>query len=464
MVSFRVTASEQHLPCRVSLLVRSGGIGTRRPRRSLAKGVCLDLNEQDQSGQNHDVPESELPLQVIAPLDDQSHVLRRTRSPRTTRTKQPALPKYLLLPLIPLLLFTGAVIGIYVQPPALRYFLRLTGMKPGGGTSNPIAVPIESAATNVPKQTTIRSVVALGRLLPDGKVITISPPYGAGDARIEEIKVAIGSQVRRGDVLALLDNNQSLEAAVASAEANVALQKAALEQTRSSIAASLEEAKAVLERAKTGETLADQELKRYQSLASKGATSQSETDQAIAASLQAKGDVAKAEATLRRYESQAIDDQPDVVVAARTLDSAVADLNRAKRDMARGVVTAPVSGTVLDIYARPGEKPGARGILDLGNIQRMTADLEVYQSEISSVLVGQQVELSADAFELPFHGTVSEIGYSVQRQTVVEDDPAANTDARIVVVKVNLDEESSKRAAKLTNLEVTGRIAVEDPK
>lgn len=378
------------------------------------------------------------------------------------RAKKRALPRYFLLAFIPLLLFTGAVVGIYIQPPALRAFLRITGLKPGGGTSNPIAVPVEQVVAEQPIQSTIRSVVALGRLMPDGKVITISPPYGAGDARIEEIKVSIGSQVERGDTLALMDNNQSLEAAVESAEANVALQKATLEQTRRTIAASLEEAKAALERAKAAAKLAAQDLQRQQELRKRGAAVQAELDQAVAIASQAQRDVTKAEATLSRYESQKIADQPDVVVAARKLDSANADLNRARRDVARGVVTAPVTGTILDIHVRPGEKPGTKGILDIGNIQRMTAELEVYQSEIGRIATGQQVELTADAISQSFHGVVSEIGYAIERQTVIRDDPAANTDARIVKVKVNLDEESSKLAAKLTNLEVTGRIAVED--
>jgi HlyD family secretion protein len=368
----------------------------------------------------------------------------------------------LLLALIPLILFTGGVIGIYVQPPALRAFLRLTGLKPGGGTNNPIAVPVEVSTAEPAQQLSIRSVVALGRLVPDGKVITISPPYGAGDARIEEVKVAIGQHVERGETVALLDNNQSLEAAVGSAEANVALQRATLEQTRRSISASYEEARATLERAQTGAQLATQDFHRQQELYKKGAGVQAELDQAAAALAQAQRDVAKAEATVSRFESQQVEDQPDVIVAARKLDAAIADLNRARHDLARGIVTAPVSGTILDIFVRPGEKPGGKGILEIGNTQRMTAELEVYQAEIGRVAIGQLVELTADPLDGPLHGMVSEIGYAVERQTVMRDDPAANADARVVKVIVSLDHESSTRAAKLTNLEVTGRIAVED--
>lgn len=411
-------------------------------------------NRQDTTS-GRDISDDELPLDVIQPKTSGSAV-----SPQSRRK----LPRFFLVPFVPLLLFTGAVIGIYVQPPALRAFLRLTGLKPGGGTSSPIAVPVEPTVAEKPEQATIRSVVALGRLAPEGKVITISPPFGAGDARIDEIKVEIGSQVERGETLALLDNRSSLESAVASAEANVALQKTALKQTRATIAASLNEAKATLDRANTGEGLALQELQRKRSLKKKGAATQSDLDRAVATHSQAQKDVAKAAATLERFTSQQIEKQPDVAVAARKVDSAIADLNRVRRDMARGIVTAPVTGTILDIHARPGEKPGANGILDIGNVQRMTAELEVYQSEITFVAIGQHVELSADALPTALSGLVSEIGFSVERQTTIADDPAANTDARIIKVTVRLDDESSRRAARLTNLEVTGRIAVEDSK
>ena len=137
-------------------------------------------------------------------------------------------------------------------------------------------------------------------------------------------------------------------------------------------------------------------------------------------------------------------------------------MNRARQDLARGTVIAPVSGTVLDIHVRPGEKPGNSGIVDIGNTDRMTAEIEVYQSEIARVEVGQSVELTSDALRSPLTGLVSSIGYSVGRQTQLSSDPAANTDARVIKVIVQLDNASSAKAARLTFLEVIARIAVKE--
>ncbi len=48
----------------------------------------------------------------------------------------------------------------------------------------------------------------------------------------------------------------------------------------------------------------------------------------------------------------------------------------------------------------------------------------------------------------------------MKRQEVINTDPAANIDAKIVEVKVRLDEESSQKVAGLTNLLVKVAIAL----
>ena len=89
----------------------------------------------------------------------------------------------------------------------------------------------------------------------------------------------------------------------------------------------------------------------------------------------------------------------------------------------------------------------------------MQAELEVYQTDLARVAVGQAATLTSPALAAPLTGAVVRIGLEVERQTVLAADPAANTDARIVRVTVALDPESSVRAASLTGLEVVGRIA-----
>ncbi|MFT4742963.1 MAG: HlyD family secretion protein, partial [Yoonia sp.] len=63
-----------------------------------------------------------------------------------------------------------------------------------------------------------------------------------------------------------------------------------------------------------------------------------------------------------------------------------------------------------------------------------------------------------DALAQDLSGVVSAIGLEIGRQSITSDDPAANTDARVVDVIVVLDAESSARARAFTNLEAVVRI------
>jgi HlyD family secretion protein len=55
-------------------------------------------------------------------------------------------------------------------------------------------------------------------------------------------------------------------------------------------------------------------------------------------------------------------------------------------------------------------------------------------------------------------GKIIRIGLEVRKQQLMAASPAANTDARIVIVNVALDAESSKQASRLNGLEIIGTI------
>ncbi|MCA0422501.1 MAG: HlyD family efflux transporter periplasmic adaptor subunit [Proteobacteria bacterium] len=362
------------------------------------------------------------------------------------------------LPLIWLLLVSGAFIGLYFQPPLIRIAIEKLGFKPGGGSSNPVVVlapPPKAAAPALPPV-----VVGLGKLLPEGDVRTISVPYGAGDARIAELKVQDGDTVIAGQVLGVLDNERALQAGLISARSTLAAKEAAFEQVRATIRASRDEAVAALGRAENALQNAQRELERTEQLRRGGYAAEAAHDLKRTAVGDATREMERLKATLSRYGG-ALDAQPDVVLAARTRDSAAADVGRAESDLEKAYVRAPIAGTVLSIEARPGEKPGVQGIMKLGDLAHMKAEVEVYQAQIGRVAVGNTVTLAAEALPRPLTGTVSRIGLEVGRQTITDSSPAANTDARVVKVTVVLDPEMSRIAARFTNLQVTARITVD---
>jgi HlyD family secretion protein len=393
-------------------------------------------------------PENDLPLDLGA-TDDGAITPKQSRFRRG----------YLFLLLVPVLMFSGAVIGMYFQPPLLRAFYGLTGLQPGGGAETPIALPPNVELPPRMAETMLPTdVIGLARLMPKGDVSIVAGPYGAGDARIAEILVSVGETVEKGAVLARLDNASALEGAVLTAEANLAVREAALLQTQAAVQASRDEAQAVLDQALAAASEAATGLKRTEELFQRGVATQETLDAARTSAESARLAVTRAEATLARFSAVALDKQPDVVVADRNVEASRSDLARARLDLQRAAVVAPISGAILDINVTPGQRPPTDGIMQMGDTGHMMAEVEVWQDRIAKVEIGQPVELVSSALGWTLQGTVDSIGLTVGRQGLISDDAAENKDARVIRVMVALDAASSAVAARFTNLEVIARI------
>lgn len=348
------------------------------------------------------------------------------------------------------LIAAGAVAGVVLQQ---------RGLVPWPlSASRPAAQSAPAGAGAAADNAEPGIVYGLGRLLPDGFVVTVAPPFGAGDARMAKLMVAEGERVAEGDLLAELDNRPLLEAAVLSAEASVRQREAELAQRRVSVAASLAESRAALDRALVTAATAQREFERAEELVTRGHVTRATHDERAAERDATRRAVDSARATLSRFAAEDPDQQTDIAVARSNLDAARAALAVARGDLAKSVVRAPAGGVILDIHVRPGERPGEDGILDMGEVDRMIAEVEVYQSRIDAVEIGDPVEITAEAFQGTIRGRVERIGWDVGRQTATGADPAARTDARVVKVDVAIDPEAVSRVRRLTNLQVTARI------
>lgn len=402
-----------------------------------------------------------LPLQVVERPDEPvAHA--------GPRIAEASLSRLRLLPLALPLVMIGGLVGVYFQPPLL---MTLVGFLPPRAEpvvpSQPLPAQASARSTfrpgNVADASGTGFVAGLGRLLPQGDLRVIAPPFGAGDARIKTLAVKEGDRVEQGALIAVLDNEASLKAALASSEATVASRDAALRQAKDVAIASREEARASLARAQSGVVNARREFDRVVELRSKGFAAEASFDARRAAYEQAVQDVERAKATLSRYLFDRVEDQPDIVVAQRALEAAHVEVERSRIELDKAYVRAPIAGTILTIHVRPGEKPGSQGVVNLGDIDAMTAEIEVYQTLIGRVAVGAEVRLEADALSRPLEGSVTRLGYEVKRQTATDATPAANTDARVVIVHVALAPGSAEIARRFTNLQVTARIVASAP-
>ncbi len=358
------------------------------------------------------------------------------------------------------LLLLGGVLGLYFQGPALRAIFNWTPLEPGAGASKPIALPLE----RIPSKERVAAlavgdVLALGRLRPRDGIVAVGLPAGTGDTRIEKLLVAQGDVVEKGALLAVLDTRVLYEAALENAETTVATRRTSLDKMRAQIAVGEAETRALLKSAEVSQAAAEAELARASRLRASGATTETRLEDAQSKADAAKADVARLTATLSRYTPDKDGKQVDIALAEAELAAAEAAVKLARKDLERARVYAPRAGAIIELALREGERPPADGLLKLGDTSLMEAELEVFQTNVSRVALGQSVSIRSGVLgESELTGRVTRIGTLVGRQNVTDDDPAANTDARVLEVIVTLDEASSAQAARLVGLEVVARI------
>jgi HlyD family secretion protein len=353
--------------------------------------------------------------------------------------------------------------------------------------------PISQSEPVLQTMPEIKTVTALGKLEPGGEIIEISAASGSEGNRIEKLLVKEGEQINPGEVIAILDSRDRLEAAlnqsreqVRVAQANLALvkagaktgqiqaQQAAIAQIEAERSNDIMAQTATVARMQAELNNAQVEYQRYQTLYQDGAISASERDSRYLTLETAKKQLAEAQANLNRIKSgqqeqiaqakatlnEIAEVRPvDIAVAEAEVREAEAAYHTAQAELDRAYIKSPQAGTVIKILTRPGEVVASdEGIVRIGQTSQMYAEAEVYQSDIGKVKLGQQVSVTSSAIAGKLTGTVDSIGLEVERQEVVNTDPTANIDAKVVEVKVKLDPESSKKVAGLTNLLVDVRI------
>lgn len=341
-------------------------------------------------------------------------------------------------------------------------------------------------------------VTALGRLEPQGEVINLSAPssFSLEGARVALLLVQEGEKVLAGDVVAILDNRDRALAALEKAKADlkvahanlakvkagaqageIAAQKATIARLEAELQGQKETLQATIARVEAEQSNAQSDYKRYEQLYLDGAISAQNFEnrrlnaeitservnesQAVlrekVATLQKQIDEAKA--TLNKIaEVRPV----DVQLAQAEVYNALATVKQAQVDMELAYVKAPISGEILKIHTRAGERISSDGVAELGRTDRMVVVAEVLEEDIGKVNFGQQATIFSEneAFPKELKGTVIEIGRQIGKQDVLDSDPAADVDARVVEVKIGLSPAASHRVSGLTNAKIVAKINI----
>lgn len=340
----------------------------------------------------------------------------------------------------------------------------------------------------------IKTVVALGRIEPLGQVISLSAPTSLEAVQVKKLLVQEDQRVEAGQLIAILDGRRRLQASLDETTTGVQIAQARLEQVKagakpSSILAK-EAAIANLQAELAGETQTQQstiakataqlnnarsELQRHQMLHEQGAISASELDSKRLTANTAEEQLKEAQGIFERTrltleariqeaiallaETKEVRDV-DLQIAQAELNQAQAAVGKAQSDMELAYVRTPIAGVILAVHARPGEAPDQKGIVEIGRTEQMTVIAEVDQNDIKRVKIGQKATLSSGVFDEQLEGKVHQIGSMIGKNDILDTDPTADEDTRVVEVQILLEPEASRKVTKLTNLEVDVTIEV----
>jgi HlyD family secretion protein len=355
--------------------------------------------------------------------------------------------------------------------------------------------PTPVVTTSV-SQPVIARVNALGRLQPAGEVIRISAPSDAsGGSRVAQLLVKEGTQVKAGDVIAILDNRDRLQANLNEAQQQVQVAKSRLAQVKAGaqqgeisareasvrnlqaqLAGEVATQKATIARLKAELDNAEMEFRRYENLYQEGAIAAANLDSRRLSLRTAQEQLNAAQASLTRTQrtlteqiqeakatlAQTSEVRPtDVAIVQAEVNSAIATMEKMQVELNLAYIRAPKAGQILRVQTRPGETIGEGGIVELGQTNQMYAIAEIYESDIGKIRPGQVATITSpsNAFSNELRGTVESIGLQVAKKDVFDSDPTAATDARVIETKIRLDTASSQQVANFTNLQVNVEIA-----
>ncbi len=378
-----------------------------------------------------------------------------------------------------------AVIGVAI---AFPLYIFLSSQSPKQSQKATTVIPTSKPVVN-------ESVTALGRIQPKDKIINLSGSSSFQYARVSKIFIKEGDQVKRGQVIAILDSLAKLQAALQQAKLKAKVAQAELDKIKSGDAKqgeiSAQKAQiANIEAQSQGEIATqkakiarlDAELKnaqteysRFEQLYKAGAIAASEIDSKRLNVATLQEQINEEKANLNRILStspkQILESKAnleklkevrpeDVQVAQIQYEQTKAAIVEAEADLDLAYVHAPVDGTILKIHTFAGESISDKGIVDLAQTKDMYVMAEVYETEVGKLKIGDKATISSSSLSKKLNGKVEKIGLQVGKKEVFNGDKTLDIDARVVEVKIRLNSLDTEEAAKLINLQVEVRINI----
>src|SRR5687767_1638397 len=273
-------------------------------------------------------------------------------------------------------------------------------------------------------------VSASGRVQPKRQINISANQMG----RVTRLAVEEGQRVKAGQFLLEIDPRQ-LEGQLQRGEASVAAAKSGLAQARVGVSSSetaLQQAKATLE-------LSQQNLKRQQDLWKDGLTTREALERA-------QNEVTVREAEVKRSAQEITARIQEIETREQQIKQEQAGLSQTRYNLTQIIIQSPMDGIVVRRNIEEGETAvvgtmnnAGSQLLTIADMSVLEAEVEVDETDIPLVAIGQEAKVTVDAVEdRTFRGHVTEIGNSPIQTNAQQGGQRQATTFRVVVT---LDEE-----------------------
>ena len=243
----------------------------------------------------------------------------------------------------------------------------------------------------------------------------ISPVIPRVSGYVLKVNVSDNQVVHKGDTLLVMDDRDlklkvdQAEAALATAQSNLASAKATTNAVSSNIAtskAAVSTANAQIEAAKVNVWRTTQDFNRYANLIKDHSVTQQQYEQALAAK-----QLAEKQVQILIDQRNQVSEQTNVVssqtnatsqqigVAASIIKQRQVDVEEAKLNLSYGVITAQTDGMVSKVNVQPGQflqSGQALFSVVLNNDIWVVANFK--ETQFNKMKIGQKVTVHADAF------------------------------------------------------------------
>ena len=251
-----------------------------------------------------------------------------------------------------------------------------------------------------------RSITALGRLTPRGGNVQLAVPAGVsgGNQIVTQWMVEEGDAISEGQILAYLSSYQELSTAVESAKENLRLTQSLLPYLETS-------------------------RRKAEELLERGSLSKEEYTRTIT--------------TLKTRKSEVLTNK--------------AELQRAKKNLESSIVSSPLDGKLIKIYSWPGMKPTDDGLALAARTSDMQVWAQVFQTDIKNISQGQRATVKAESggFKGVLNAEVRSIIGEVSERDLFAINGSNDINARVILVKLDLDPEDRPKVQQLSGLNVT---------